>query len=367
MPLERDEHRIGGAIGGRGGADRISRDALGNEAAAEPAEIGAVEQIGLLVLAEREHDGRTAGQIERQRVGAAEIGVPCIEGAPVRRGEKVGIALGMPQIGREPEHRLAIGPVARAHGVAGRDIERDPVAGDAARRPDTAAAAARPPRRDTLRIAERHADDPAVVIAAIAVKTAIRDIEGPIEDRERAALVLHTRIEALALGLQHVGNIDRPPGQGRAVFQRQGEDAVAWAAGVGDHRIEVESGAGLVDDRGAGDAQRIDVAAAESRERRRAAERASPDGIAARSIDRGHDIAFAADDQHAGGGAGRPPIKRLSIEVPLEMRRKAGIETQRAGMLPGQFRRGEIAAPVGMAVIGRHRFRGSGDAGDHRQ
>ena len=100
---------------------------------------------------------------------------------------------------------------------------------------------------------------------------------------------------------------------------------------------------------------------------RRAAECASPDGIAARSIDRGHDIAFAADDQHAGGGAGRPPIKRLSIEVPLEMRHKAGIETQRAGMLPGQFRRGEVAAPVGMAVIGRHRFRGSGDAGDHRQ
>src|SRR5205085_4719485 len=106
--------------------------------------------------------------------------------------------------------------------------ERDPVAGDAARRPDTAAAAAGPPRRDTLRIAERHADDPAVVIAAIAVKTAIRDIEGAIEDRERAALVLHTRIEALAFGPQHVGDIDRPPGQGRAVFQRQGEDAVAW-------------------------------------------------------------------------------------------------------------------------------------------
>src|SRR5207237_10895364 len=90
---------------------------------------------------------------------------------------------GMPQIGREPEHRLAIGPVARAHGVAGRDIERDPVAGDAARRPDTAAAAAGPPRRDTLRIAERHADDPAVVIAAIAVKTAIRAIDDAIEQR----------------------------------------------------------------------------------------------------------------------------------------------------------------------------------------
>src|SRR5438874_1746209 len=62
VPLESDEHRIGGAIGGGGGTDRISRDALGNEAAAEPAEIGAVEQIGLLVLPSASTTGGPPGR-----------------------------------------------------------------------------------------------------------------------------------------------------------------------------------------------------------------------------------------------------------------------------------------------------------------
>ncbi len=152
--LECDEHRVGPGIGGRRGTDRICRPPLSDEAAAETAEVVPVEQIGALVLAERQHDRLTAGQIERQRVGAAEIGIARVERAPIRRREKVFAALGMTQVGIEPEHRLAVRPVARAERVAGRDIERLPVAGDPARRPDAGAAAAGSPGRDALRIGQ---------------------------------------------------------------------------------------------------------------------------------------------------------------------------------------------------------------------
>src|SRR5437764_1874423 len=171
----------------------------------------------------------------------------------------------MAQIGVQPEHRLAIRPVPRAKRVAGRDIERLPVAGDPARRPDAAAAPTGPPGRDTLRIGQWHTDDPAVVIAAIAEKPAIGYVQRAVEEQQRAALVLHPRIEGLALCPQRVSDIDRPAGEGSAVLQRQTKDTVPRSGRVADHRIEVETAAGLVDDRGAGDAERVDIAAGECR------------------------------------------------------------------------------------------------------
>src|SRR5205823_12290642 len=128
--LKSDEHRVGGAIRGRRGADRISRDALREKAAAEAAEIGTIEQIRLLILAERQHDGLPARQIENERVAAAEIGVTRVERAPIGGGEEIGVAPGMAQIAVEAEYGLAICPVTRAKRVAGRDIERNAIAGD---------------------------------------------------------------------------------------------------------------------------------------------------------------------------------------------------------------------------------------------
>jgi hypothetical protein len=52
--LERDKHIAAHRIGGIGGADRKSRDGLGNQLAADSAEIVGIEQIGAPVFAERQ-------------------------------------------------------------------------------------------------------------------------------------------------------------------------------------------------------------------------------------------------------------------------------------------------------------------------
>jgi len=49
---------------------------------------------------------------------------------------------------------------------------------------------------------------------------AIRDIDPSVEDRERTALVLIARVEALTAGREHFGDIDRPTRQWRPVLQR---------------------------------------------------------------------------------------------------------------------------------------------------
>jgi hypothetical protein len=104
-----------------------------------------------------------------------------------------------------------------------------------------------------------------MVVAAIAEEPAIGYVQRAVEEQQRAALVLYSRIEGLALGPQRIGDIDRPAGQGGAILQRQAKDAVPRPGGVGDHRVEVEAAAGFVDDRGAGDAERVDIAATERR------------------------------------------------------------------------------------------------------
>ena len=52
--MEGDEHAAGRGKSGRRGADRARRHGFGDEAAAEAAEIAAIQKIGAPVLAERE-------------------------------------------------------------------------------------------------------------------------------------------------------------------------------------------------------------------------------------------------------------------------------------------------------------------------
>src|SRR5260221_58912 len=107
------------------------------------------------------------------------------------------------------------------HAVIGRPGGRrgaDRGSGDPLR-PQAAADAACAPREDAVRIVEREAEDPAVIGAAIAEMAAERDIERAPENRERAALVLRSRIEILPEPAQDVGDIDRPTRQHCAVTE----------------------------------------------------------------------------------------------------------------------------------------------------
>src|SRR5207248_7523009 len=126
------------------------------------------------------------------------------------------------QIGHQPEHRLAVAPCARTNGVAGGDEEGAPVAADPARRPDAATPPASAPADHVPRVPQAEADHRAMVIAAIAVMPAVRDIDPAAQNGERAALVLKPGIKMFSAGGQSLGDFDRPARQWRAVRERQG-------------------------------------------------------------------------------------------------------------------------------------------------
>ena len=232
-----------------------------------------------------------------------------------------------------------------------------PVAGDPARRPDAAARRAGAPGDDLGGVGQADADDPAVIAAAIAEMPAIGDIDPAVEDGERAALVLIGVVEAPALRRQRGGDVDRPARQNGAVLQRHGEDLVARPRSRGDHRVEINRLRPLVDDRRAGDPQRVDIAAWQRRERHRPAQNLGPNDRSRARVDRLDRVAFGGDDQHPRNRSRGLPVERLGIDVPGKARLKTRIEMDPAGLFPAQPRHREIAGALGAAVIAQHRLR----------
>src|SRR5271166_5861227 len=100
-----------------------------------------------------------------------------------------------------------------------------------------------------------------MIITAVAGMPAVRHIDPAVENGERAALVLKPGVEMLSAGGERLGDVDRPARQWRAVLERQGENPMMRSGRVADHRGEVDRLSRLVDDRCAGDPQRVDVAA----------------------------------------------------------------------------------------------------------
>ena len=121
------------------------------------------------------------------------------------------------EIETETDDGLAIGPLAGAQRISGRDEQRSAVIADAAGRPDPATDTAGAPGGDRLGIVEIDADDPAAVLSAIAEMTAIGDVELVLGDQQGAALTLNPRREGEAARPQSLGNIDGKAGQDRAV------------------------------------------------------------------------------------------------------------------------------------------------------
>src|SRR5205814_999719 len=184
---------IAGAICCGRPEDRAGRYGLGEEAAADTAEPVPIEEIGTGILAERKQQCRTPaspGHIDRQWVGAAEIGITIVERAPVGWREiALRIVIAM-QIGGQAKDRLTVAPGRNIERIAGGNKQRAAVAGDPARRPDPPSPSTRAPANDIAGIAQANAGDPAAIVPAIAVMPAIGHIDPAVEDGQRAALVL---------------------------------------------------------------------------------------------------------------------------------------------------------------------------------
>src|SRR5215472_4235266 len=199
LAVERHIDTLAGGVGGGRGLDRAGGYDLGKKAAAKAAETIAIEEIGAGILSERQHQRRsTAGRrdIQRERIGAAEVGVARIERAPIAGSEEVLQPVIMMKLGGKAKDRLAVAPGRRADRIAGSDEQRAAIAGDAARRPDTAAPPARAPADHVAGIPKGNTDDPAAVVAAIAGVPPEGHKDAAAEDGERAALVLKARVEA---------------------------------------------------------------------------------------------------------------------------------------------------------------------------
>ena len=100
-----------------------------------------------------------------------------------------------------------------------------------------------------------------MIVPAIAVMPAVRHIDPAVQNGERAALVLKSGIEMLSPAGQRLGNVDGPAGYWRAVLERQRENPMMRSGRVTDHRGEIDRLRCFVNDRRAGDPQRVDVAA----------------------------------------------------------------------------------------------------------
>ena len=120
------------------------------ETAADAAEVVAVEQIGLAILAERKHARLGSAyrrHIEQHRVGAAEIGIARIERMPISGRKVIACIIGMMQIGRQTDDRLAVREARRPEAVPGRDKQGVAIRARTRRGPDPGTAGAGRPVR----------------------------------------------------------------------------------------------------------------------------------------------------------------------------------------------------------------------------
>src|SRR5208337_28481 len=194
LALEGDQRAaVGNSVDARGGDDRATSHLLHGERAADTTEIVAIEEIGLAVLAESQHQAcpvTAISHIDRERTNATKILIVIVEGLPVGGREEITGTGRTFEIGAEPDDGLTIGPFVGVLGVAGGDEQRAPVVTDAAGRPHATACGTRGPSRDRAGILEAYPHDPAMIRPAVAKVPAVRNEEHTVGNRQRTALVL---------------------------------------------------------------------------------------------------------------------------------------------------------------------------------
>ena len=195
--------------------------------------------------------------------------------------------------------------------------------------------------------------------AAIAVMAAERNEQLVLEQGQRAALILHCRIEASA---ERGGDVDRPASLYRAVGERQRENLVPRSVGAHDRRVEIERRALLVDRWRAGDAERRDISARQRGARDGKPQRALPDLSAAQRIERENVVVLGGDDQLVRVRSRPPPKQWLGIDLSLKIGMERRVEAQSARALVCKGGDSVSARAVQCIMIGEH---GVGARGGH--
>src|SRR5579883_1242701 len=108
----------------------------------------------------------------------------------------------------------------------------------------------------------------------------------------------------------------------------------------------------FIDDRSAGDTERIDIAAAKCRSCNRATERTAPQLPSCRGIERLHLIAFGCCNKDARSGVAE--VERLRIEMTIEPGLEARVYVDAARALRRETRHHEISAAVESAMVGEN-------------
>src|ERR1700756_3709774 len=96
----------------------------------------------------------------------------------------------------------------------------------------------------------------------------------------------------------------------------------------------------------------MDVAAWQRGGRCRRSECIAPDHVTRYGIQRVDDVRFSRDDQQSARRAGRAPVERLGIDMPLDRAVEAHVPMQAWRTLPGEARHDILAASVAGVVGG---------------
>src|SRR6516165_6715005 len=98
------------------------------------------------------------------------------------------------------------------------------------------------------------------------------------------------------------------------------------AVRAADCGIDIDGLRLRIDHRRAGDAQRADIAAAQSGTRNRRTKGTGPQLPSGRGVERLHLIAFGRREEDTRAGTGLTPIKRLCIKVTGELGLEANVQ-----------------------------------------
>jgi len=160
------------------------------------AEIVAVEQISIAIFAQSEHKlrRRSSRYIDDSCANTAKIGVTVIKTEPIARRPVVGRLTAPGRSCLQADDGFAAHPVAsRVKRIAGHYEHIGAVTGNAAVSPNAATHRHCSPAMHIGRVVDIHADNPAMIIAAVADVAGVRRVYDPVYQRQATALFLRER------------------------------------------------------------------------------------------------------------------------------------------------------------------------------
>src|SRR5262245_29760698 len=177
---------LAGAVSDSGYASVSSSHIRLVRSAGNTAEIVAVKQISIAIFAQREHKLRrcSSGYIDDSCTNTAKIGVTVIKTEPIARRPVVGRLTRPCRYCLQANDGFAAHPVAsRVKRIAGDDEHVRAITGHAAVSPNATADSRCSPSMHIGRVVDVHADNPAMIIAAVAHIARVGRVYDPVHQR----------------------------------------------------------------------------------------------------------------------------------------------------------------------------------------